>query len=72
MRNSLFFTTHLKLVSYQSIIEEIVCKNLELGTAHVIDMPLPQLKTFCNPHQLESRIPYLSNQIRILVFYIFT
>ena len=40
-----FFVFHGSFeASYQSIIEEI---NLELGTAHVIHMPLPQ--TFRNP-----------------------
>ena len=38
-----FFVFHDSFeASYLSIIEEIVCKNLKLGTAHVIHMPLPQ------------------------------
>ena len=36
-----FFVFHDSFeASYQSVIEEIVCKNLELGTAHVTHMPL--------------------------------
>ena len=50
-----FFVFHNSFeASYLSIIEEIVCKNLELGTAQVIHRPLPQLQTFCNPLHLHK------------------
>ena len=52
-----FFVFHdLFEASDLSIIEDIVCKNLTLGTVHVIHMPLPQLQTFRNPLHALSRV----------------